>query len=236
MKIVAATRFIIIPQSRMRRFVGTGLRLSVAVSITSWLSACGASMDDTNSAFNIDSGDESITVNSVTSKTLIASGVVFQSHLDNKVRHRVSAETISVAPRGFGPFSVNGINEILVEDSRISVFPQTASNKASSNGDSYDFTDHLQEYAKSLEDTYGLITRIHMKNIHITLHEAGRSNRDVYISAKDLFREFGKDDSPELYELEVFDNQSTETLRLTHAIWDTKTSKLILSDSSKPAY
>jgi hypothetical protein len=199
---------------------------SLTLTAVLLLSACGPSLD---SVSHKSRAEDRIKTNadSDTRKIPVASGVTFRSQQDDGTVDRIVAETISVSPRAFGPFKVNGVNELLVENSIIDVYPKTRSDSAAGNENRSDFTDFLRQYAKSLEDIYGLVTRLHMSNVQITMHGVGKDNGDVVVVAKHLVKEFRQDERPELISLEVSDSQSTNTLKLARAIWNTNSGKLI---------
>jgi hypothetical protein len=202
------------------------LARAIGLFLTIMLAACGSPIETGKKTTDV--GLElSATTNTFSQTIPIASGVTFRVQHNEGIRYVVKASTISIARRDFGPFNIKGINELLVDDSLIEVFPKSSSDTSEGGGSGQDFTDFLREYARTLEDTYGLVTRLHMRNVHIILHQAGEDNRDINISAKDLVKEFGSNGRTELYSLEVADNQSTQTLKLGHAVWDTGAGKLI---------
>lgn len=162
-------------------------------------------------------------------KLRLASGVEFQVQRGDGIGHRVSARSISIAPRGFGAFNINGINELLIEDSHIDIFPHSETKTAGGNGDESNFVDTLQDYAKSLESIYGIVTRIHIHNIQITLHGAGKDNGNVNVIAQQLIKEFGDNEYPELHGLEFYDDQSAGTLKIDSASWNTESGQFSIN-------
>jgi hypothetical protein len=163
-------------------------------------------------------------------KLLIASGVVFQAQKGEEIWHRVSAKTISVAPRKFGAFNINGFNELLIEDSEIEVFPTSQGEGDGSDSGGSDFTKTLQDYAESLESIYGVVSRIHMQNVRIILHEASRDGGDVNVRVEQLIKEFGEDQEPELHRLEFYDDQSPNVLKVDYAKWQATAEQFVVKN------
>jgi hypothetical protein len=107
-------------------------------------------------------------------KRLLASGATFQGQQADTVRHRVSADSISIVPRNFGAFNVNEINEIFFEVVHIEIFPYISENAGEGGDSEFDFADTLQDFVDTLPDDYGVITRVRMRDVRITLHGVGK--------------------------------------------------------------
>ena len=113
-----------------------------------------------------------IQTGSIIGRRLLASGVEFQAQQADTVRHRITADFIGTAPRRFGAFNVNGINELLIENAYIEIFPPTQEDINSENGDHhvFDFSDTIREYFESLPGEFGIVSRVRISKVRITLH------------------------------------------------------------------
>lgn len=160
----------------------------------------------------------------------LLSGVQFQRQQSNGIRHRLFAASIRVVPRGFGAFNANGVNELLVEDPHIEIFPVT--DEETTQGEhsgAANLTDTLSQYIDTLPDEFGLITRIHMRNVRITLHQRGQGGTSVNVVAKQLLKELGDDSDPELYRVSFQQEQASgAALQVPWARWNTRTSQFIV--------
>jgi hypothetical protein len=164
----------------------------------------------------------------------LASGVVFQGQQGDTVRHRLSAESISVVPRGFGAFNVNGINELFFEDAHIEIFPFSSEDTGKEGIDdrAIDFADTLQKFIDTLPDDYGVISRVRMRDVRITLHGVGKGGTAVNVVAGELLKEFRDDVQPELYEVKFYDGQSNAKLNVRRVRWKTRTGQFVVKAGS----
>jgi len=172
---------------------------------------------------------------------LLASGVTFTGQQGNSVRDRVSADKIIIAPRGFGAFNLNGVNELLLENSHIESFPvnseteqdEAHGSKSASGVYKQDFSNTLRDFVDTLPSNYGYISRIRMHPIHITLHGAGKNGSSVHVVADELLKEFKDDTQPELINVQIYDDESANRLKVPKARWNTQTGQLILGSANQ---
>lgn len=172
---------------------------------------------------------------------LLASGVTFTGQEGNSVRDRVYADKIIIAPRGFGAFNLNGVNEIMFENSHIESFPvnsatgqdEAPGSKSASGLYKQDFSNTLRDFVDTLPGDYGYISRIRMHPIHITLHGAGKNGSSVHVVADELLKEFKDDSQPELINVQIYDGESPNRLKVPKARWNTQTGQLILGSANQ---
>jgi hypothetical protein len=166
-------------------------------------------------------------------RLLIASGAEFQIQDANTVRYAISAASISTVPRSFGAFNLNGLNELLMDSVQLNVFPITSGQAESdvSNELASDVSDSLRNYLEALPKVYGVISRIRMTDIEIVLHGAGKGGTPVKISAERLFKDFSDDKEPELYNVEFYDDYSSNVLKVNRVVWNTQTDNFLVTDA-----
>lgn len=163
----------------------------------------------------------------------IGSAIVIKNQYRDIVRHIISAELISIAPRSFAAFNINSINELSVEDAHIEIFSSNGDDSDSMNGgeDDIDFTETLREFAESLPEDYGVISRLHMNKVRITLHGSGKRGAPIHVHADSLLKEFRDDSEPELLNVRFYDGDSKHGLRVARAQWNTKEGQFLVKTS-----
>jgi hypothetical protein len=166
----------------------------------------------------------------------IATEVKIQNQYSDEIRHLISADEISVNPRAFAAFNINSINELLIENAHIEIFPSTASDTdsgATSDWDE-DFVDTLRDFAETLPDEYGVVSRLNIENVHITLHGAGEEGSYIRVNAKKLVKEFRDGSYPDLYDVNFYNGGSAVGLNVSHVLWNTKEGKFMVKSRGVP--
>jgi len=166
----------------------------------------------------------------------IGSGVIYESFQSGGLpRHRLSVKNVSTMPRGFGAFNINGLTELLFEESHIEIFPSQyeASNLEYGNSEHEVFSESLRDIARDLPDQYGVISRIRMQDIKITLYDASGEGSTIRISADKLLKNFGEDDAPELYGVKFYDSKTNNWLEAPHVRWMVEEGKFIVLTESR---
>ena len=120
--------------------------------------------------------------------------------------------------------------ELLLENAHIQIFPTTAFDTDSDPKGSVDvdFADTLRKFAKSLPEEYGVVSRINIDNVRITLHRAGKEESSIRITAKKMLKEFGDDSHPNLYNVYFYEGESKVGLNVSHVLWNTEEGNFIV--------
>lgn len=188
------------------------------------LGSCGMRLDTPTSHDEI-TGTSQNNLTRFDGRERLASGVELKSHGSDGIRQIIYADEMSIAPRSFAAFNINTINELLIENTHIEIFPSPQKIRNAANGGSIDtdFSVTLRQFVEKLPDDYGLISRINMQNVRITLHKAGKEGSAITVRAKRLVKEFDDDTYPDLYDVNFYDGNSTVGLKVSHARWNTQT-------------
>jgi hypothetical protein len=217
--------------SQMLKSIPGAARCSrIAIYLILSLNLCACSTREPTSTETQDATQ--VTQDDRAGKRILASGATFQGQQADTVRHRVSANSISIVPRDFGAFNVNDINEILFEEVYIEIFPSLSENAGEGDDSAIDFADTLHKFVDTLPDDYGVITRVRMRDVHITLHGVGKGGTAVNVVARKLLKEFSDDTEPELYGVRFYDGQSNVGLNARRARWNTTKGQFVVETFS----
>ena len=164
------------------------LSVAISFSIVFFVSSCDSKQESpvdlkSNKHADLDSLDK------FDGRHLLASGITLQRQQDNTVRHRISADTVSIVPRGFGAFNLRDINEVLLENSHIEIFPVASGNAGGGEADSIDFTD-------SIKDSFGIfhginwnfMIMVHMTKIHFHFQNVNRIDSTFQLKGESFLR------------------------------------------------
>ena len=222
------------PPEELRTLVAVFVLSALCFAMFVFLSACDTAMEVQAQRHEVE--QFRIHTEKIVGQRLLASGVIFQAQQAGTVRHRITADTISTAPRGFGAFNVNGINELLIENAHIEIFPPVQEDTDGENDDGrvIDFSDTLRKYFDSLPGEFGMISRLRISKVHITLHGVGKDGAAVNVIARELLKDFDGDAEPELYSVRFYDAQSEAGLDVRRVRWNTQKGQFIIkaADSS----
>lgn len=156
----------------------------------------------------------------------LASGIALTTQDELGTRQRITADRVSVTPRPYGPFNLNGVNELRVERASIDLYPRTREAQGSTGKTrDPDFATLLRDYFERERDTYGYIARLRMDGVSIRLLGAGHDGSDIRVEADMLVRDFRNGSPPRLFNVSFSDSAAPGRRFAPEATWDTATNR-----------
>ena len=157
-------------------------------------------------------------------KFIVASNIVLHAQQDNIVLHRITADTISVRPRDFAAFQVNGLNELVLEAPKIEILGTEPTNEVQ-NGSGMvrdDVTKTMRDFVERLPRSYGHVTRLNMQNVQIILKGRSAEGHDITVIADRLLKDFNDNSDPELFSVSFYDYNAGAEMSVSRVSWDTE--------------
>ena len=153
------------------------------------------------------------------------SGLRYKTYMDGTLIKMVEADEFSIVPRRFNVFRIKSLNEAVVTNARISIFVPETDEVDNKKTLSEDPLNSLLKELTNRESADGLITKVTVKGIDISMYHSNVLTKHLKAASADLRAGGGQ----AIFYNAVLDGPTSRTRTIAKAmIWDQRTKKFII--------